>query len=39
VRDDVAEAILAHLVEHYFSNYAVVAWASTVRVARPAKFD
>lgn len=39
VRDDVAEAILAHLVDHYFTNYAVVAWASTVRVARPAKFD
>lgn len=38
VRDEVADAILAHLVEHYFTNYAVVAWASTVRVARPAKF-
>lgn len=38
VRDEVADAILAHLVEHYFTNYAVVAWSSTVRVARPAKF-
>lgn len=39
VRDEVAERILEHLVEHYFTNYAVVAFASTVRVARPAKFD
>ena len=39
VRDEVAERILDHLAEHYFTNYAVVAFTSTVRVARPAKFD
>ena len=39
VRDEVAERILEHLGEHYFTNYAVVAFASTVRVARPTKFD
>jgi hypothetical protein len=39
VGDEVAERILDHLVANYFSNYAVVAWATTVRVARPAKFD
>lgn len=39
VRDEVAERILDHLAEHYFTNYSVVAFTSTVRVARPAKFD
>lgn len=39
VREDVAEAILEHLCQHYFTHYAVVAWLTSVRVARPAKFD
>lgn len=33
-----AEALLAHLQERYYSNYAMVAYLSEVEVLRPAKF-
>jgi Na+-dependent bicarbonate transporter superfamily len=38
VSEPVAEAILNHLVEQYFEHYAVVAFTTTVRVARPEKY-
>jgi nitrogen regulatory protein P-II 2 len=38
VNEAVAEAILSHLVEQYFEHYAVVAFTTTVRVARPEKY-
>jgi nitrogen regulatory protein P-II 2 len=38
VTDATCSKIFDHLAQHYFEHYAVVAWASTVRVARPAKF-
>jgi nitrogen regulatory protein P-II 2 len=34
----VADRILTHLVEHYFPHYAIVAFTTEVRVARPDKF-
>lgn len=39
VTDDVAQGIFDLLAAEYFADYAVVAFTSTVRVARPAKFD
>lgn len=38
VTDGVADVILTMLAEHYFDRYAVVAWVSPVRVARPGRF-
>jgi nitrogen regulatory protein P-II 2 len=34
----VAEAILAHLADHYFGRFAVVAWLTPARVMRPDRF-
>ena len=38
VSGPVAEAILAHLSDHYFENYAVIAFASDVEVVRGNKY-
>jgi hypothetical protein len=38
VTDAVADAILDHLSAHYFEHYAVVAWITPVRVARPERY-
>ena len=38
VSDPVAEAILAHLADHYFENYAVIAFVSDVEVVRGNKY-
>lgn len=35
---DVADRILSQLVEHHFPHYAIVAFTTDVRVARPEKF-
>jgi nitrogen regulatory protein PII len=34
-----ADAALAEIEEHYFENYAVIAWVTDVRVVRRGKFD
>jgi nitrogen regulatory protein P-II 2 len=36
--DELASTFLDHLHERYFTNYAMVAWLSEVRVARPEKY-
>lgn len=36
--ETVAEAIVNHLKEHYFANYAMIWFMSDVEVLRPAKF-
>lgn len=33
-----AERIVAHVAEHYFPNYAVIAWVATVDVLRGEKY-
>lgn len=38
VTEAVADAILAHLAEHYFGRFAVVAWVSPARVLRSERF-
>jgi nitrogen regulatory protein P-II 2 len=38
VTDEVAQAILERLACDYFEHYAVIAWLSPVRVARPERF-
>jgi nitrogen regulatory protein P-II 2 len=38
VTESVADQILRTLADKYFDRYAVVAWASPVVVARPARF-
>jgi len=38
-RDAVADAILAHVAEHYFEHYAVIAWTSAVEVVRGEKYQ
>lgn len=38
-RDAVADAIMAHVAEHYFANYAVIAWTSAVEVVRGEKYQ
>ena len=38
VTDEVAARVLEVLRRDYFPNYAVVAWVSPVRVARPERF-
>lgn len=38
VTDEVAERILELLRREYFPHYAVVAWITPVRVARPERF-
>jgi nitrogen regulatory protein P-II 2 len=38
VTDDVAQAILDRLARDYFERFAVVAWLSTVQVARGERF-
>ncbi|MEX2533200.1 MAG: hypothetical protein WD360_04475 [Nitriliruptoraceae bacterium] len=38
VNDDVAEAILTHVAENYFTHYAIVAWLTPVSVLRPERF-
>jgi nitrogen regulatory protein P-II 2 len=39
VRPAVAEAIFAHLRAHYFSYYAVFAYATAVSIERPERYD
>ena len=34
----VADAILAHVAEHYFEHYAVIAWVDDVEVVRGDKY-
>ena len=38
VTEDVAQTILGRLANDYFPNFAVIAWLSPVRVARPERF-
>ncbi len=38
VTDKVADAILHMLAEKYFEKYAVIAWLTPARVARPDRF-
>jgi len=38
VRDDVADRIMAHVAEHYFTNYSFMAYVTDVAVARGAKY-
>jgi len=38
VAPDVAERILDHLAEHYFRNFALIAYAQTVDVVRGEKY-
>lgn len=38
VGEDVADAVLAHLAEHYFGRFAVVAWVTPARVLRGERF-
>jgi hypothetical protein len=38
VTDGIAEAILAHLEAEYFGRYAIVVWATPVKVRRPERF-
>ncbi|HYO44772.1 MAG TPA: hypothetical protein VES19_16355 [Candidatus Limnocylindrales bacterium] len=35
----VANAILAHVAEHYFTYYAVIAWVDDVEVVRGDKYE
>ncbi len=36
--EQVAEAIVAHIREHYYANYAMIVFLSDVEVLRPEKF-
>lgn len=38
VTEAVADAIFEHLSAHYFEHFAVVAWITPVRVARPERY-
>ncbi len=38
VGDEVAAAILAHVADHYFEYYAVIAWVDNVEVVRGDKY-
>ena len=38
VTDKVSDAILDMLAERYFGRYAVIAWLTPIRVARPDRF-
>ena len=38
VTDEVAERILEMLAENYFDRFAVIAWLTPARVARPDRF-
>ncbi len=38
VTDEVAERILEMLAENYFDRFAVIAWLTPARVARPERF-
>ncbi|MEY4371537.1 MAG: hypothetical protein RL219_306 [Actinomycetota bacterium] len=38
VTDQVADAIMQMLADQYFDRFAVVAWTTPVRVARPGRF-
>lgn len=38
VSPEVADRILAHLAEHYFAHYAVIAYVETVAVVRGEKY-
>jgi nitrogen regulatory protein P-II 2 len=38
VTETVSEAILDMLADRYFGRYAVIAWLSPIRVARPDRF-
>jgi nitrogen regulatory protein P-II 2 len=38
VHPDMAAHVLAHLEEHYFTNYAVITWVSEVGVLRGEKY-
>jgi nitrogen regulatory protein P-II 2 len=38
VAGDVADAVLAHVAEHYFAHYAVIAWVEDVEVVRGDKY-
>ncbi len=38
VSESVAEKIMAHLAEHYFPNYTIIAYLSDVAVLRGEKF-
>jgi len=35
---ETADRIVAHIAEHYFANYAVIAWVSEVQVMRGEKY-
>jgi nitrogen regulatory protein P-II 2 len=34
----VADRIVAHIAQHYFPNYAVIAWVAAVEVVRGEKY-
>jgi nitrogen regulatory protein PII len=38
VSTEVADRLLAHVAKHYFPNYAVIAYVSTVEVVRGEKY-
>lgn len=38
VSAEVADAILTHVAEHYFENFAVIAWVDDVEVVRGEKY-
>lgn len=38
VTEEVAQRILEMLAEHYFERFAVIAWLTPARVARPDRF-
>jgi nitrogen regulatory protein PII len=38
VGPDVAEQVLAHVAEHYFEHFAVIAWVDDVEVVRGEKY-
>jgi nitrogen regulatory protein P-II 2 len=38
VSPTVADAIVAHVAEHYFEHYAVIAWVNDVEVVRGEKY-
>jgi len=35
---ELADAVVAHLMDHYFENYAIIWFMSDVEVSRPKKF-